>query len=127
MEKIKSIEDLKRIREEAIEKKQLKEGSNKILVVGMGTIGIASGARDIVKTILDFIEEEKLIDVIVKQAGNLGHDSFEPLVQVNIADQPTILYGNVTADAMRKIMKEHVVEGKIVKEYCLSTIEKDEK
>ncbi len=120
MKKVNSLDDLKKLREETLEKKALKAASGqKQIIVGMGTIGIASGAREVVKIILDFIEEHNLDDVIVRQAGNLGLDSFEPLVQIIIGEQNKVTYGKVTPDVMRRILKEHVLNGQIVKEYCI--------
>jgi NADP-reducing hydrogenase subunit HndB len=122
MDKVKSLEDLKRIREEALQKRQAKTVSGeKQIVVGMGTVGIAAGARETLKAILEFIEKENLTDIVVRQTGNIGLDSWEPIVQVIIADQPKVTYGKVTPDIARKIMKEHVVGGKVVKEYVIES------
>jgi NADP-reducing hydrogenase subunit HndB len=83
MSTVKSLDDLKRIREEALKKQQLKETSGKTeIIVGMGTVGIAAGARETLKAIMDMIEAENLSDIIVRQTGNIGLDSFEPIVQV---------------------------------------------
>ena len=120
MTKIKSLEDLKRIREEALSKRQIKAASGqKEIVVGMGTVGIAAGAREILKTILDTIEEENLEGIVVRQAGNIGLDSWEPVVQVTIGEEPKVTYGKVTTDMAKKIMKDHIVGGEVVKEYAL--------
>ncbi|HQP08019.1 MAG TPA: (2Fe-2S) ferredoxin domain-containing protein [Anaerolineaceae bacterium] len=118
MEKIKSLEDLKKLRAEALEKRTAKVISGqKEVIVGMGTVGIAAGARETLKAILDYIESEGLTDIVVRQTGNIGLDSFEPIVQVVIGEQAKVTYGRVTPDAARKIMKEHVVGGNVVKEY----------
>jgi len=118
MPSLKSLEDLKRIREEALKKQQLRENSGKKeIIVGMGTVGIAAGARETLKTILEVIESESLDDVIVRQTGNIGLDSFEPIVQVVLPGEEKITYGNVTSDMVRQIVKEHVISGNIVKQY----------
>ena len=117
MDKIKTLEDLKRIREEALEKRRVKSASGQIqIVVGMGTVGIAAGARETLKAILDYIEENNLSDITVRQTGNIGLDSFEPIVQVVIGENAKVTYGRVTPDAARRIMKDHVQGGKIVVE-----------
>lgn len=117
VDKVKTLEDLKKLREEALEKRRVKSASGQIqIVVGMGTVGIAAGARETLKAILEFIEQENLSDVIVRQTGNIGLDSFEPVVQVQIGENPKVTYGKVTAEAARRIMKDHVVNGQIVKE-----------
>lgn len=120
MDKVKSLEDLKRIREQALLKRDAKIISGqKEINVGMGTVGIAAGARETLKAILQYIEEHNLIDVVVRQTGNIGLDSWEPIVQVTIGDKPKVNYGKVTPQAVRQIMKEHVVDGKVVKQYLI--------
>lgn len=120
VDKVKTLDDLKKLREEALEKRRVKNASGQIqIIVGMGTVGIAAGARETLKAILDFIEKENLTDVIVRQTGNIGLDSFEPIVQVIIGENPKVTYGKVTPDAARQIMKEHVMGGHPVKEYMI--------
>jgi len=118
MPSVKSLDDLKRIREEALKKQQLKETSGKTeVIVGMGTVGIAAGARETLKAILEMIETENLGDIIVRQTGNIGLDSFEPIVQVAISGEEKVTYGKVNPEMARQIIKEHVVGGNIVTEY----------
>lgn len=118
MPTVKSLDDLKKIREEALKKQQIKETSGKTeVIVGMGTVGIAAGARETLKAILDIIEKDNLSDIIVRQTGNIGLDSFEPIVQVVLPGQEKVTYGKVNPEMARRIMKEHVLGGEIVKEY----------
>lgn len=118
MPTVKSLDDLKKIREEALKKQQIKETSGKKeVIVGMGTVGIAAGARETLKAILDMIEKENLSDIIVRQTGNIGLDSFEPIVQVVLPGEEKVTYGKVNPEMARKIIKEHVLGGEIVKEY----------
>jgi NADP-reducing hydrogenase subunit HndB len=120
VDKVKTLEDLRKLREEALEKRRVKSASGEIqIVVGMGTVGIAAGARETLKAILETIEKESLSDVIVRQTGNIGLDSYEPIVQVTIGEQPKVTYGRVTPDAARRIMKEHIVGGQPVKDYAI--------
>ena len=58
------------------------------------------------KAILDTIEEENLEGIVVRQAGNIGLDSWEPVVQVTIGEEAKVTYGKVTPDMVRKIMKK---------------------
>lgn len=115
MPTVKSLDDLKRIREEALKKQQLKETSGKTeVIVGMGTVGIAAGARETLKAIMDMIETENLSDIIVRQTGNIGLDSFEPIVQIVLPEKDKVTYGRVSPDIAKRIMREHVLDGKIV-------------
>jgi NADP-reducing hydrogenase subunit HndB len=120
MEKIKSLEDLKKIREEALQKRQAKTtAGQKQVLVGMGTVGIAAGARETLKAILTYIETENLSDIVVQQSGNIGLDSWEPIVQVIIGEEPKVTYGKVSPEIAHEIMKKHVVGGQIVKAYVI--------
>jgi len=117
MSTVKSLEDLKRLREEALEKRKVKTASGQAqVIVGMGTCGIAAGARETMKAILDTIEADNLSGVIVTQTGCIGLCEREPIVQVVIGEEPKVTYGKVSPDVARRIMKEHVVGGKAVSE-----------
>ncbi len=115
---IKSLDELKRIREEALRKQELKSTSGKTeIVVGMGTVGIAAGARETLKAILDFVDHNHLENIIIRQTGNIGIDSFEPVVQVILPGTEKVTYGRVNAEVAKMIMEEHVVKGNIVNDY----------
>jgi (2Fe-2S) ferredoxin len=117
MPAIKSLEELKRVREEALQKKKLKATPGKIqVIVAMGTCGIAAGARDTMKSVLNTIETEKLNGVTVTQTGCIGLCEQEPILQVVLGDQPKVMYGKVNAQVAEKIMKQHVQNGQLVKE-----------
>jgi len=117
MPAIKSLEELKRIREEALQKKQMKAASGNVqIIVAMGTCGIAAGARDTMKSVLNFIENENVSGVTVTQTGCLGRCEEEPIVQVAVGDQPKVVYGKVNPQVAEKIMKQHVQNGQPVKE-----------
>jgi NADP-reducing hydrogenase subunit HndB len=115
MPTVKSLEDLQRIRDEALRKREIKSAPGTIqIVVGMGTPGIAAGARETLKEILTVIEEKHLDHISVRQTGNIGMDSWEPIVQVQLAGAALVTYGRVTPFAARQIMEEHVLGGKVV-------------
>ena len=115
MATIKSLEDLKHAREEALKKRELKASSGTVqVIVGMGTCGIAAGARDTMKAILETIEKDSINGVLVTQTGCIGVCEKEPIVQVILGENPKVSYGKVTPEIARLIVKEHVVNGKIV-------------
>jgi len=117
MPAIKSLEELKRIREEALQKKQMKATPGNVqVIVAMGTCGIAAGARDTMKSVLNYIENENVSGVTVTQTGCLGRCEEEPIVQVIFGDQPKVVYGKVNTQVAEKIMKQHVQSGLPVKE-----------
>lgn len=116
------LADLKKIREKTEMDMRLRDGKARIrVVVGMGTSGIAAGARETLKTFLDEIEKRGLKDVIVSQSGERGLSSHEPIVTVIEEGKPQVVYGDVTADVARKITAEHIVNGNAVSEFVLET------
>lgn len=121
---MKTLEDLKKIREKAQQDMKLRSTSARVkVVVGMGTSGIAMGARDVMKTFLDEIATRGLTDVIVTQTGEKGFSSMEPVVDIIEEGKPRITYGNMTPDKAKKVVVEHLVNGKPVAEYVISTEE----
>ena len=120
MPSIKSLEDLKRVREEALEKRKVKTAEGTVQVtVAMGTCGIAAGARDTMKAILDHIESNNVSGVIVTQTGCIGKCDYEPIVAVAIGDEPKVTYGHINAERARKIMQEHVAGGKVLTDWLI--------
>ena len=103
MPTVKSLDDLKKLREEALEKRRVKSASGQAqVIVGMGTCGIAAGARDTMKAILEYIEKENISGVIVTQTGCIGMCDKEPIVQVVIGEQPKVTYGKVNPETARQ-------------------------
>ena len=120
MPAIKSLEELKRVREEALAKKQMKAAPGHIqVIVAMGTCGIAAGARDTMKSVLNYIEAENLSGVTVTQTGCIGMCEQEPIMQVIVGDQPKVTYGKVSAEVAAQIMKQHVQGGLPLKDHVL--------
>lgn len=117
---INSIEDLKRLREEAQKVKEMKDKTGKTeVIVGMGTVGIAAGARETLKAILEYIEDNKLPNIILRQTGNPGFESADPVVQVVLPDGEKVSYGKVTPVVATRIMDEHVRKGNVLTEYVI--------
>lgn len=115
MNAIKSLDDLQKIRDAALAKRKLGETSgSKQVIVGMGTCGIAAGARETMKSVLDFIEANNLENVVVTQTGCIGLCEQEPIMQVVMPGQEKVTYGKVDAEVAKKIMKEHITDGKVV-------------
>ena len=120
MPAIKSLEELKRVREEALQKKQMKAAAGNVqVIVAMGTCGIAAGARDTMKSVLNFIETNNLSGVSVTQTGCVGMCEEEPILQVVIGENPKVTYGKVKVEVAEQIMKQYVQNGLPVKDYVL--------
>lgn len=117
---IKSLEDLKRLKEDTLARRRLGgEGARARVTVAMGTCGIAAGARETMRAILDEIERGQVQDVIVTQTGCIGLCEHEPIVSVEVGDQPKVTYGKVNAERARRILLEHVVGGQAIEGWII--------
>jgi len=116
------LADLKKIREKTEMDMRLREGNARLkVVVGMGTSGIAAGARETLKTFLEEVEKRGLKDVIVTHSGERGLSSHEPIVTITEEGKPDIVYGDVNIEVARRIVAEHVVNGNAVSDYVLES------
>lgn len=121
MSPIKSLDELKKVREQAIEKRQLRTGESKAQIsVAMGTCGIAAGARETMKSILSFVENNNLSGIIITQTGCIGLCEREPIVQVTVGDNKQVTYGKVTPQVVERIMKEHIIQGNPVTDFLVN-------
>ncbi len=84
--------------------------------------GIAAGARDVLKTLLEEIGRRNLTDVIVTQTGEKGLASQEPLVEVYEEGKPLVVYGNINQERAKRLVVEHVVNGNPVTEFALEVM-----
>jgi NADP-reducing hydrogenase subunit HndB len=114
---MKSLEELKKIREQVRKDLELRSGEHRgKVVICMGTCGIAAGARETMSAIMEALDAAKVTDIAVTAAGCAGFCEKEPLIEVQIQDQKPVRYGNVDAAAAKRIVSEHIVGGKPVAE-----------
>jgi (2Fe-2S) ferredoxin len=115
-----NLEDLRKIREKAEKDIELRQKKTRIkIVVGMGTSGIAAGAREVLKTFVEEISNRNLLDVVVTQTGEKGLASQEPMIEVIEEGKPVIVYGNIDKKKAKGIVENHIVGGRPVMEYVI--------
>jgi NADP-reducing hydrogenase subunit HndB len=119
---VKTIEDLKQLREKFKSETQMHYSNGIQVIVGMGTCGIAAGAREVMTAILDELSKRNLKDVTVRQTGCIGMCEKEVLVDVVRPGEPRITYGKVRPVDVPKIIGEHVINGRIVKDLVVGKI-----
>ncbi len=121
-EKIKSLEQLRKIREETRKKMSLREGKYRFkITIPMGTSGITMGAREVMKAFLDAIEEHGLTDVVVTQTGFMGSRNIQPLAIVEDKEGYKVTYGNLTPEKAKEIVERHIIKGEKIQEYVVPT------
>ncbi len=124
---MKSLEELRKIKERALEMKKIKEGQARVIItVGMATDGIAAGARETMKAILDYIREHRLEDVLVTQTGYMGTPEHGPIVDVQVKGTPKVRYARIKSQQVPKVMEEHILNGNPVREWALEIGTRDD-
>jgi len=114
-------EDLKKIREEMHRSITLREGEARSkITVHMGTCGIAAGARKIMSTVMNLMEEKKPEGVIVTTSGCAGLCSREPMLTVELKGQTPVKYGDLTEEKTKEIFEKHILGGNVVVEYAIA-------
>ena len=120
MKKLK-IEDLDNITQRVRKSTTVRDGAGRAkITVHMGTCVIASGARKIMTALMEEFEKNKIDDVILTSSGCAGLCSREPIVTVELKGQAPIKYVDLTPEKIRRILNEHVNDGKVVQEYALA-------
>ncbi|MDF2675736.1 MAG: ferredoxin [Bacillota bacterium] len=117
---MKSLEELKKLREESIKNLEMRNTEKNIrVVVGMATCGIAAGARPVLNTLVEEVAMRNLNDVQVAQTGCIGMCTLEPIVEIYEPDKEKVTYINVNSDKAKRIVAEHIVNGNIVREFTI--------
>ena len=114
-------ENLKAIKEKMQGKVALREGSSeKRVVVGMATCGIAAGARPVLNAFVEQVNEAGLAtSVTVTQTGCIGICQYEPVVEVFEAGKEKVTYVKMTADKVARVIEEHLKGGTPVTDFMM--------
>ncbi|HOV63839.1 MAG TPA: (2Fe-2S) ferredoxin domain-containing protein [Spirochaetia bacterium] len=114
-----TLEDLRKLREskkKEIDKRNRADKSVQI-VVGMGTCGIAAGAKETLDAFLKELDEQNITNVLVKQTGCMGLCHVEPTVEVMKPGMPTIIYGDVNPTIAKAIVERHILKGELINDH----------
>ena len=123
---MKSLEELRAIRERMQKQIDLRENSedNIRVVVGMATCGIAAGARPVLNAFMDEVEKRHLQNVTVAQTGCIGMCQYEPIVEILEPGKEKVTYVKMTAEKAARVVTDHLVNGNVVTEYTVGAIAK---
>ena len=118
MTKIKSLADLKKMKSDLQSQVALREKSEnpegRVLVrVGMGTSGIASGAKQVMEFLIDELEKRN-VDAIVTQTGDMGYSYAEPTVEVTIPGKEPVVFGDVDQKKADDIIEKYIKNGELL-------------
>jgi len=118
MTKIKSVADLRKIKEDVQSKIRLRENSEHPeqivqVKVGMATCGIASGAKETLKYFVDELEQQA-IDAVVTQTGCMGYCYAEPTVEVTLPGKDPVVFGFVDINKAEEIVDVYIKRGELI-------------
>ncbi len=123
-----TLEQLKELRESKRRELGQRGGTDRLaeVLVGMGTCGIAAGAKVTFDAMLEEIGKAGMGDsIVVKQTGCMGFCHSEPTVEIRMKGLPVIVYGKVDADVGRKIVRRHLAKGELVNDHVFDKPSKD--
>jgi len=118
MSTIKSLADLKKMKDELQSKIALREKSEnpegRIQVrVAMATCGIASGAKEVMEFLMDACEKRG-IDALISQTGCMGYCYAEPTIEVTLPGQESVVFGYVDLKKADEIIEKYLKNGELV-------------
>jgi NADP-reducing hydrogenase subunit HndB len=107
-----TLADLRKLREEqkAIFAKRDTDDKQIVILVGMGTCGIAAGAKEVLSAFITDLDKAGIKDAIVKQTGCMGLCNVEPTVEIHMPGMPDVVYGNVDKEIVQKIIDKHILK-----------------
>ena len=116
---MKSLAELQAIKERMKNKVVLREGSGDIrVVVGMATCGIAAGARPVLNTFVEEVNNGGLAGkVTVSQPGCVGLCQYEPIVEIYEAGKEKVTYVKMTSEKAKTVVEKHLKNGEVVTEF----------
>jgi len=115
-----TLEQLRKLREDKKEDLERRDVEDKQIqiIVGMGTCGIAAGAKQTFDAIVKAVDEHGLSDkVLIRQTGCMGLCYVEPTVEVAMPGMPTVIYGKMTQDVAADFVQKHLVEKKLLDDH----------
>ena len=122
---MKSLEELKAIREKMKKQMDIREQNEDSIrvVVGMATCGIAAGAKPVLAAFVEEVDKRNLKNVTVTQTGCIGVCRLEPVVEVYVPGQEKVTYVKMKPDMVASVVSEHLVNRRVVTEYTIGAAE----
>ncbi|RKX68149.1 NADH-quinone oxidoreductase subunit NuoF [candidate division TA06 bacterium] len=96
------------------------------ITVGMGSCGIAAGAKPVYDKLNKLILEKNHPEITLEETGCVGMCYKEPLVEViDTETGQKTLYGGVTPEKVEKIFTEHIENNSVIRDWVVKSSKKD--
>jgi NADP-reducing hydrogenase subunit HndB len=114
-----TLEELRNLREAKKKEMTQRDSDDKSaqIIIGMGTCGIAAGAKEAFDAFLDELNSQNIKDTRITQTGCMGLCFSEPTVEVVVPGVPRVIYGNVDDKVARRIVREHIIGKALVSDH----------
>lgn len=121
---MKNIKELEEIRKKTFDKvNQGNDRKTPRIVVGMATCGIAAGAKPVFDAIVEELNQLGISNVVIVKTGCIGICKLEPIVEVIMPGEEKVTYVKMTSIMARRMVKEHIKDGKVIDEYTMHVVE----
>ncbi len=120
-----TVADIEKIREKA--KQNMASGTKDTdfrVVVGMATCGIAAGARKVMDALIAEINTRDIKNIKVAMTGCIGVCRYEPIIEIYDDKKRRTTYANMTAEKARRVVTEHIVNGRPCMDMTIGAYEK---
>ena len=119
MAKIKSLDELMKIKEDVKNKVSLREKGDNVdqliqIKVAMATCGIAAGAREVMDYMIQETHKQGIDNVVVTQTGCMSYCYAEPTIEVTLPNQEPVVFGNVDESKAKEIIEKYLKAGELV-------------
>ena len=104
--KIRSRADLEKIRKQMQPHVELQKGAR--IVVGLGTCGLAAGAKQVFDAMAEELKKQGLEDVTLEATGCVGICQFEPVVEVYEPGGVRTTYVRMTPERGVRVVQQHI-------------------
>ena len=118
MAKVKTLADLRKMKEELRSQVNLREKAENPesmvqIKVGMATSGIASGAKEVMDFLIDECEKRN-VEAVVTQTGDMGYCFAEPTIEVTLPGKEPVVFGYVDNKKADEIIEKYIKNGELV-------------
>ena len=118
---MKTLDELKKLRDESLKKMTMRTQKDGFRIqVGMGTCGIASGARPILNAFLEQVELLDLKNVTITQVGCMGECAHEPMAEIIDEAGQSYIYCALTIPMVKQIVDRHIINHQPITKYLLA-------
>jgi NADP-reducing hydrogenase subunit HndB len=116
---IKSLDELKKLKEQLQTKVDIREKGDNIdalvqIKIAMGTCGIAAGAKATMDAFVAELSKNGIKNAVITQTGCMGYCHSEPTVQVSIPGKEDVVFGNVNVAKTAEIVEKYIKNGELV-------------